>query len=291
MLSHGHISKVIYFISYLYKGETGSLSELQILTLSSQTDKLWLTKFCQTCKFIYYSHDGRIVLSDRGIEIAEEYIHGENHELAFRQILHDFICETHPPWAYKIPAGREEAFSAMNDDERFCFVVAGLAYSPVTDDVVRWWDEVAAHFRSADENKLLETGRKGERLTLKYEMLRTGTTPKWISIDSNYAGYDILSVDSNKSQLKRMIEVKTTSNELSSAVFYVTPHEWETAETSLDKYYFYLWSIEETIKLAILSANQIKKHIPENRGSGQWTSIAIPFSVFSESFTQIDSIR
>ena len=38
-----------------------------------------------------------------------------------------------------------------------------------------------------------DVGRKGERLTLQYEELRTNVKPDWRSIETNLSGYDVLS--------------------------------------------------------------------------------------------------
>ena len=41
-------------------------------------------------------------------------------------------------------------------------------------------------------------------------------------------------------------------------------------------------------KLAILKKDQIKSHVPTNNGQGAWTSVAIKYSLFSDSFFYSD---
>jgi len=288
MLTHGNISRVIVFVSGLYRGHVGSLSEYQMLGRISQPDRYWLESLCEQCRLTRLSHGAVDALTESGREIAKQYVDGGDLRLAFRLFLYAYISETHPIWAYRIPMGREEAFAVMEKDEKFCFAEAGLADNPVADDVVMWWDSVAKLFRSHDDNANLEIGREGERLTMAYELTRTGFSPTWVSIDSNFAGYDVLSRESRVQPGRRMIEVKTTQKKLSAAEFYISKNEWETAETSLDRYYFYLWQIGGSKELAIVSAREMARHISKNQGAGKWVSVAVPFAEFASSFKHVE---
>lgn len=287
MLTHGNISRVIVFLAGLCRGKIGSLAEIQMIANAPLADRVALEQLSLLCKLTRVSASGQYELSDDGRVIAEEYIRHPDQKKAFRFVLRAYVREARPGWAYKIPAGREEVFSAMDADELFCFKEAGLTGSPVTDAVVRWWDECAAFFRSSNDNDLLLIGRDGERATIRYELHRTGCCPSWVSVDSNFAGYDILSRQERGGTDRRLIEVKATKQDISNAVFYVTQHEWETAEVALSYYYFYLWKIGSREELAIIDASEMFPHIARNQGSGRWTSIAIPFSEFSSSFHAI----
>jgi hypothetical protein len=54
-----------------------------------------------------------------------------------------------------------------------CFREAGLAAPAPTPDIVRWWDSFAMHSRGRKADILLEIGRKGEQLSIRYEARRT----------------------------------------------------------------------------------------------------------------------
>ena len=282
MITHSHISRVVVFLCDLLRGRVSSLHEFQMIYRCPHEDRLWVERFCELCKLTRLTDDAKDALSDRGRGIAQSYESKHDLEQAFRDILYEYICEARPAWANRIPAGREEAFASMNKDELFCFKEAGLACRPVTASIVAWWDEVAEHFRSHTDNDLVQIGRAGEKLTIMYELERTGRLPSWISVESNFAGYDILSCESGMSERKRLIEVKSTQKEMGDAEFYITRNEWETALTSINDYYFYLWEIGKVNKLAIVSASIMGNHVSKNVGYGRWISVSIPFRVFSE---------
>lgn len=282
MITHSHISRVVVYLCDLLRGRVSALHEFQMIYHCSQEDRLWVERFCELCKLTRLTNDAKDALSDRGRGIAQAYQDKHDLERAFRGVLYEYICEVRPAWANKIPAGREEAFAGMNKDELFCFKEAGLACRPVTTSVVAWWDEVANHFRSQADNDLLQVGRAGEKLTIVYELERTGRLPSWISVESNFAGYDILSCESGTSERRRLIEVKCSKKEEGDAEFYITRNEWETALTCINDYYFYLWEISKENKLAIVPASTMENHVAKNTGAGRWVSVAIPFETFSK---------
>ncbi len=284
MITHGNMTRTIVLLAALYRGRIGSFMDFQLLSKCAPGDRLWLERFCELCNLTRLTHGAKEELTEKGRAIAKRYIDEDNVLEAYRGILREYIFELCPPWAFKMPAGREESFAAMNDDERFCFKEAGLSRKDISDDVVIWWDDVASKFRPVDEKELMRIGRCGERLTIQYESGRTGRKPYWAAVDSNYAGYDILSCESANDPSNRLIEVKSTSKLLSCADFYITCNEWETALASMERYYFYLWVIGSAKMLAIITAGEMAGHIARNVGSGHWLSIAVPFRAFEDKF-------
>ena len=123
-----------------------------------------------------------------------------------------------------------------------------------------------------------------------YEFNRTNHKPKWVAIESNILGYDVLSqVDAENSE-KILIEVKTSQRNLEDAVFYVSKNEWQIA-LKAKNYFFYLWLLfGKNNCLAVVPTELIKKHIPINNNEGAWQSVEIKYSAFRELFQNIDSI-
>ena len=70
----------------------------------------------------------------------------------------------------------------------------------------------------SDDNKSA-LGRKGEKLTLRYEKHRTLREPFWQSLDSNRVGYDIISVLNPGADTPLYIEVKSSEKEMSHAYY------------------------------------------------------------------------
>jgi hypothetical protein len=137
----------------------------------------------------------------------------------------------------------------------------------------------------------METGRHGERLSVEYERHRTGKMPKWQSVESNLAGYDILSVLSLEDSRKLQIEVKATQAEINSSFFHVTRYEWDTGLLA-DNYHFHLWAVgQEPPALAVLERPDLAAHVPTDAGLGLWESVEIPFAVFETKFCEIGVLR
>ena len=208
----------------------------------------------------------------------------------WKQILYDYITICSPIWAKRIPFGRQEAYLFMGDEEKRCFVYAGLIDS-FDKDTIKWWDTLANMQRQQDNARLDITGRTGEHLTMIYEKERTEKNPEWCSIESNLSGYDIISCRDKTSNEKILIEVKCSFLPVSKASFHISKQEWSISQLSnnLDRYFFYLWSISEK-SLAVLTPYLVKPHIPTNNNSGLWEEVEIPYSVFSGCFVKPPNI-
>lgn len=204
------------------------------------------------------------------------------YEARVRRALLDYIDVVRPPWIQNATFGRNRVITFAGSDIAQVFVEAGLAYG--TDkDVVDFWDELAARARGQKGVRLNAVGRAGERLTIELETRRTGRAPKWVSVDSNADGYDVLSVAGPADSRHLSIEVKATTVGAAGS-FHLTANEWERAIVS-DLYAFHLWDMRAAIPaLAVLSKEDVDPHIPADRGNGRWESVEIPFGAFSERF-------
>jgi hypothetical protein len=76
---------------------------------------------------------------------------------------------------------------------------------------------------------MTEIGRSGEKMSFDHEWKRTGLKPIWQAVESNLAGFDILSVTDSINNAKLQIEVKATTSEINYAKVHITRNEWETA--------------------------------------------------------------
>ena len=204
-----------------------------------------------------------------------------------RQMLTDYVLKCAPIWSNRIPYGRREASIFMSKDEKACFADAGLLSDKLNPGIIGWWDTIAIQIRTQTQQAKSETGRLGERNTIKYERNRTNSDPVWMSIDSNLAGYDIKSQMSKDNSGPLLIEVKASTFALGQAEFHITSHEWNVALTSR-AYVFHLWCLFGNKKmLAIISPSDVMPYIPTNNLEGQWESANIPFSCFENKFVEI----
>lgn len=222
-------------------------------------------------------------LSPRGIKIAQ------NFDSAIKRLMiEDYIRHSTDSWISLIPRGRKECSPYLPPDILACIKNAGLLMIPAADDIVLWWDKQAQFIRKEQELAILELGRIGEKLTLEYEKGRTGKEPVWKSIESNLAGYDVLSILEKGSTVRLSIEVKTSEKPIKIANAYITRHEWDVAIESAN-HKFYFWQIDGNQKmLATLDTTELQPNIPKDEGEGMWQIVTIPFSKYADRFQLYD---
>lgn len=235
------------------------------------------------CKLAYRQSD-YIYLLPKGKGVLKSL--NVNHEMCIRCLLTEYIIYTEPLWSKRIPYGRCEATTFMTKDEKSCFFESGLLKEEPDYDVVKWWDYIAEIIRKKKDDVNNETGRTGEQLTLVYEEKRVGKKPSWKSVDSNLLGYDIMSVVSDENRTPLLIEVKSSVDDIKNAYCHITSNEWQVAIRAR-RYLFYLWNIQKEVKsVAVVDTQDLFPYIPENKLSGEWESVKIPFISFKEKFIE-----
>lgn len=202
-----------------------------------------------------------------------------------RVLVLDHIEARDTPWLQLASSGRREVLMHAPKELRQIFVEAGLAYDG-DPETVAFWDALASRARGVRDEALTEIGRAGERLTLEYEKRRTGADPKWVALDSNSDGYDVLSRLDMGDSRRLVIEVKTSTQGL-AGYFHVSRNEWEVAEDALF-HAFHLWDVSsDTPRLAVLDPNEVREHAPTDGGMGSWQSVRIPFAAFGDAFRTV----
>jgi hypothetical protein len=163
------------------------------------------------------------------------------------------------------------------------FVEAGLA-AGFDSEVVDFWDELAARARGQRQAQLNRIGRLGERQTIAHEQKRTGRSPKWVSVDDNADGYDVLSVVDSTDPRPLSIEVKASSIGMRGS-FHVTRNEWDRANET-ECHVFHLWNVQNKSapQLAVLMPEDVKPHVSRDAGDGCWELVEIPFAAFGSKF-------
>ena len=263
-----------------------SVNELSQMK-DSQIDAKDILSFACDCKWAKIDSTKRPALTPQGdaiVSLKNNNLYSEY----LRLMLADYIMTIIPIWGNRIPYGRSEATIFMTKDEKACFYEAKLLNEQPNPDVVSWWDRISDYFRSKDDENKTAIGRQGERCTIKYERKRTLVAPKWMSIESNLSGYDIMSQIGKDDNRPMLIEVKASIDKLDNAYFHITSREWLTAQASAS-YEFHLWCLNEEIKkLAVIKPHLVELYIPTNNHSGEWESVKIPFSCFRKEFKEIE---
>jgi Domain of unknown function (DUF3883) len=207
----------------------------------------------------------------------------EGYEQRLRQAILDYIDAASPPWVQTASFGRKRLLSFAGNQIGQVFLEAGLVDG--TDEaVVAFWDDLAARARGQKDDRLNAIGREGERLSIDYERKRTGRVPKWVAIDNNDDGYDILSVVSSDDLRKQSIEVKASMSGLRGS-FFLTRNEWECAQEA-PAHAFHLWALDQG-KLAVLTTHDMAEHIAKDRGRGEWRLVEVPLNAFHGCFSPV----
>lgn len=191
----------------------------------------------------------------------------------YRDCIETGIRQQRPIWVKTISYGRK-LVQKLTRDEQQCFEAAGLMDDPPSDITVEWWDKTAAIARMISDGIKMDQARAAEKMTLEYEAKRMASlgipgAPKWMSVDDNKLGYDILSYDMGTDRpVARVLEVKSTI--ASPLRFYVTRNEWEVCEKMGSAYLFHVWDMRSGNLFERRHAD-VKPHIPSDKGTGKWS--------------------
>ncbi len=219
-----------------------------------------------------------IVLAESGRRLIDL----PSHQARTRAVILDHIDILRPVWLQAALSGRSRVLRFAGPTIAQVFDEAGLVTG--TDaDTVAFWDALAARARGLENDKLTAIGRIGERATLEYERERTGTEPRWVALDNNADGYDVLSVVSSEDNRLLSIEVKATTS-AAGGDFFLTRNEWERAHEAVH-HVFHLWRVKDEAAVyppTVVGLAQMFEHIPTNLGDGEWQQVMIPFAAFTD---------
>ncbi len=236
----------------------------------SKSEKILQVSF--KCGWAKVTPSGTMEITERGLEISKS-----DYKSGLLLQLEDLILNFNPSWGALLTKGRTEAKNFLPDEVNQCFKECGL-FGELNDDLIKFWDKLSLAYRNYTHKRMTEIGRMGEKLSFDHELKRTGSTPKWQSVESNLSGFDILSIIDDGNQQKLKIEVKATTSKIDYAKIHLSKHEWNTAKESLN-YCFHLWEIKEEHASILyqVSSEEMEKHIPIDNGDGDWESVEIPF--------------
>jgi hypothetical protein len=232
----------------------------------------------QEMGWVAAGESGEATLTVLGARILEQ----TDAKARFRRALLDYVEREKPSWVEQACFGRIKVVTFAPEAIRQIIDECGLT-TGFDDETVAFWDMLAAMARGQRDDSFTRIGREGERLSLKHEERRTGVKPKWVAVDSNSKGYDVLSVASRVDMSKCTIEVKASSIGLGGR-FHLTRNEWDVA-TRGRNHLFHLWDLTASPpRLAVITTEQMSQHMPLNAGSGEWESVEVPMSAFGAEF-------
>ncbi len=207
-----------------------------------------------------------------------------NNPSSLRQILKQIILSQRPSWIYAITFGRNEILNNLDDmpNIKQCFKSAHLFDENPSFEIIEWWDEISALIRSEKDITKIQNGRKGERLSLEYEIrnlkkLQINKKPQWSALEDNSLGYDIKSfTESSFGPNIKLIEVKSCSS--NNIIIFLTRNEWNTAKKYISNYFFHIWHLPSETLICELSVNEMEPYILQNKNNAEWTILEIDFN-------------
>jgi hypothetical protein len=262
--------ELIHFVGDRFLSIEDFRGSFRTFAVASATEVLDLV---QRCNWIALSADGRMTVTERGLAVTR----ASSQEVALRVQIKHVIEILQPAWAQRMRNGRMEVRDYLPSEVRQCFQEADLL-GDWTDDLIQWWDDLAQTARARKNDELLRIGRQAEQLSMKYEAHRTRSRPRWQSLESNFSGFDILSIVDETDRSPLRIEVKGTTLPKKQAYCLVTRNEWDVANTS-GSYRFHFWLMSmDPPTLIEKDYTQVATHVPTDRGGGQWQNLKINIS-------------
>jgi hypothetical protein len=225
------------------------------------------------CGWIRNSSDDVLKPTERGYELLA---HHDPVDLLRTQIK-DVIKASPPTWLQILKQGRKQAKRRMSQNEIQCFENANLL-EEFDFSIAEWWDELFIRIFEEDQKKRYKTGRKGEYLTLILEKLRTNKKATLVSLDVNFAGYDVLSQNSESDSNPLYLEVKSSKMNWNQATFMISRNEWDVLSTHRNSM-IYLWCFCGGLLYSKITFDELSKSVPADQGIGRWRDVEIPFKV------------
>ena len=186
-------------------------------------------------------------------------------DVALRKILKIAILNGDYSWKGSFKYGRKYVLESLSINERQVFRSAGLLTNDFNDEITSWWDQMQIALGLSHPDFGF---REWERRTLDREIallakLDCPNLPKWVSIDDNMAGFDILSFRIiNEKWEEVFVEVKSSSTGLKR--FFLSDREAEKLELSPSRYFLYFWDIT-TETDHIFTGAELINHLQKNQ--------------------------
>ena len=198
-------------------------------------------------------------------------------ENRLRLFVFEWVQIAKPSWLRLVPYGREKVKSALGEDEVQCLREGGLFDDEPDDEAIEWWDRMAAITRGSSDAEQMKRARLAERLSLEHEQARLmdlaiRRRPKWVALEDNTLGYDILSYDLDPQgrAINRLVEVKSR---LGGSIFF-TRNEWENASGAPRHSVIHIWDLPEE-RLHEYRVCDLEPNIPHDQGMGTWQEVRI----------------
>jgi hypothetical protein len=275
MLRVGVLYRIGHVLDYL---ASTSLSEAQFLTSFGNWEGIPGDTIIDTCKrfgWITATAASELCLTPIGKSLCEV----RNPPARLRLQIDTVISITRPAWAALAARGRNAVESYAPSEAVQCLSEASLL-DGTDEEVVSWWDRLATYYRSIRDDDKMLTGRLGERASFNHEIKRTISTPNWVALDTNNAGYDLISRIDREDARRLLIEVKASQLDWEDAEAILTRHEWDVLSQSHNAC-IDLWVVSRRpFGFRRVDISGVRSFIPADVPDGRWLTLSLPFRMF-----------
>ena len=180
-------------------------------------------------------------------------------------------------WLVAALRGRHALRAVMPAAAAQCFEFTGVFAETPTPEALSWWDSLVQTQRASENEIRTQRGRDGEHLTMRHELERlralgVDQRPRWVALDDETLGYDVLSFDLDDSRrtVNVLIEVKACSS-LPLRIF-LTRNEWHRAQQAGESWRMHVWHLPSRT-LTEVCQSELGVHVPLNPGAGAWQQV------------------
>jgi hypothetical protein len=202
---------------------------------------------------------GIVIIAPLGTQALDLVDQDEPSPAVVRLFLSVLLLRDPPTWVAWWQGDPTDLERVVPAEQRRLMEESGLFPVPGSDDAGGWgwWralERVPLPEQTAADRKVI--GNAGEELTVAFERRRLtdqgypelAGEVTWVAQQSDAYGFDVLSfagddLEALDATVPIAIEVKSTTLPATETFrFFLTHHEWETAEALGDRYVIYLWS-------------------------------------------------
>lgn len=185
--------------------------------------------------------------------------------------------ELQPPVLQLLLRGREAFVQALSAEAVQCLDICGAMAAVPEPATIQFLDTLAALARQQQNAANLQKGREAERLSWDLEMGRLremgcSQMPRWVALDDNAAGFDLLSWSDVACHQKRLIEVKACTARLPH--FHLSQNEIATGKRNPHCYILHIWGFPQC-RLLELAWPELEPFLPEDGARSRIENVSI----------------
>jgi len=257
--------------------------------------------------------EGVVTTGPLGIQALGLVDQDEPSPAVVRLFLSVLLLRDPPTWVAWWQGDPTDLESVVPAEQRKLMEESGLLPIPDVDDAGGWgwWralERVPLPEQTAADRKVI--GNAGEELTVAFERRRLtdqgypelAAEVTWVAQQSDAYGFDVLSfagdgLETLPAAMPVAIEVKSTTLPATETFrFFLTHHEWETAEALRNRYILHFWTrvdpgppaSSREARPTVIASESLSRHLPRAAPCGdecRWQTVRLVLPLVSSQRT------